>query len=302
MALVNNIEMLKNAQKSKKAVGGFNFTTLEQLKTILKVANEQNYPVIIQASESAINFIGIETLVAMVKAEAKNVDIDICLNLDHGKNFEICKKAIDAGFTNVMIDCSSKPMDENIEITKKVVEYAHPRNVSVEAELGALKGVEDEVCSRSSVFTKPEEALLFVNQTNVDSLAVSIGTSHGAYKFTGESFLDIDRLKQIKLIVNVPLVLHGASMVDENLLCAFEKSGGNIGNAKGVSKENLQNAIENGICKVNMDTDFRLAFTTGVRNSLKDPKIFNLRDYLKCGQTEMEKRVLERILILSRKV
>lgn len=302
MALVNNIEMLKNAQKSKKAVGGFNFTTLEQLKTILKVANEQNYPVIIQASESAINFIGIETLVAMVKAEAKNVDIDVCLNLDHGKNFEICKKAIDAGFTNVMIDCSSKPMDENIEITKKVVEYAHPRNVSVEAELGALKGVEDEVCSRSSVFTKPEEALLFVNQTNVDSLAVSIGTSHGAYKFTGESFLDIDRLKQIKMAVNVPLVLHGASMVDENLLCDFEKSGGNIGNAKGVSKVNLQNAIDNGICKVNMDTDFRLAFTTGVRNSLKDPKIFNLRDYLKCGQTEMEKRVLERILILSRKV
>ncbi len=302
MALVNNIEMLKNAQKSKKAVGGFNFTTLEQLKTILKVANEQNYPVIIQASESAINFIGIETLVAMVKAEAKNVDIDVCLNLDHGKNFEICKKAIDAGFTNVMIDCSSKPMDENIEITKKVVEYAHPRNVSVEAELGALKGVEDEVCSRSSVFTKPEEALLFVNQTNVDSLAVSIGTSHGTYKFTGESFLDIDRLKQIKMAVNVPLVLHGASMVDENLLCDFEKSGGNIGNAKGVSKVNLQNAIENGICKVNMDTDFRLAFTTGVRNSLKDPKIFNLRDYLKCGQTEMEKRVLERILILSRKV
>lgn len=299
MALVNNIEMLKKAQSQKKAIGGFNFTTLEQLKSILKVANEQRYPVIIQASESAINFIGLETLVAMVKSETKNLKIDVCLNLDHGKDFEICKKAIDAGFTNVMIDCSSKPMEENILITKKVVEYAHSKNVSVEAELGALKGKEDAVQSRESVFTKPEEAEYFVKATNVDSLAVSIGTSHGAYKFSGESFLDIDRLKQIKSLIDIPLVLHGASMVDQNLLAEFEASGGNIGSAKGVSKQNLKDAINNGICKVNMDTDFRLAFTTGVRNSLKDSKVFNLRDYLKNGQNEMEKRILERILILS---
>ncbi|MBQ0017424.1 MAG: class II fructose-bisphosphate aldolase [Clostridiales bacterium] len=301
MALVNGKYILEKAKKEKRAVGAFNFTNLEQLKCIISTANELNYPVIVQASESAIKYMGLKNIVSLVKNETENVNIDVCLNLDHGKNFEICKSCVDYGFTNVMIDASSLSFEENVKLTKKVVEYAHKFNVSVEAELGALKGVEDEVNSISSHFTNPNEAKLFVDQTNVDSLAISIGTSHGAYKFDGESFLDIERLKQISSLTNIPLVLHGASMVDKDLLNNFKLSGGEIGSAKGVSQENLVSAIQNGICKVNMDTDFRISFTTGVRNALKDKSMFNLRDYLSCGMETMKKEVIKRLNILNLK-
>ena len=301
MALVNGKTLLNKARQNKIAIGAFNFTTLEQLKVILKCAESLKQDVIVQVSESAIKFMGLKNIVDLVKNESKSLNANVCLNLDHGKSFEICKMCIDAGFTNVMIDASDKSFEENIDLTKKVCEYAHKFNVSVEAELGSLKGVEDEVNNITSHYTNPEEAQYFVTQTKVDSLAVSIGTSHGAYKFEGESMLEIELLKQIAVKTKLPLVLHGASMVDEDLIKNFIASGGNIKNAKGVSKQNLTDAIQNGICKVNMDTDFRISFTTGVRNALKDSSMFNLRDYLNNGMKQMEYEVIKRIKILSNK-
>lgn len=299
MALVNGKKILNKAKLNKIAVGAFNFTTLEQLKVILTCAENLKQDVIVQVSESAIKFMGLKNIVSLVKNEVENLTIDVCLNLDHGKNFEICKKCIDAGFTNVMIDASDKSFEENITLTKQVCEYAHSFDVSVEAELGSLKGIEDEVSSEYSHYTNPLQAKQFVLQTDVDSLAVSIGTSHGAYKFSGESFLEIELLKQIQTETKIPLVLHGASMVDEALLTNFVTSGGTIKNAKGVSKQNLVDAIKNGVCKVNMDTDFRISFTTGVRNALKDTTMFNLRDYLNSGMKQMKQEVEKRIKILS---
>lgn len=297
MSLVNGKKILKHAQMNKYALGAFNFTNLEQLQAILSASNSLNMPVIVQASSSAIKYIGLKTLCAMVKAESEKVNVDVCLNLDHGANFEICKQAIDAGFTNVMIDCSSLPFEENIQNTKEVVEYAHKFKVTVEAELGCLKGKEDEVSNKTSFFTVPNDALKFVKATKVDSLAISIGTSHGAYKFPGESELDIQRLKEIKKLIKIPLVLHGASGISKALKDNFIQSGGEIGNANGVSEKNLVEAIDNGICKVNMDTDLRIAFTTGVRNCLKKATVFNLRDYLTEGKKEVEKIVKEKIIL-----
>ena len=299
MALENGKNMLEKAQKGRYAVGAFNFSDLEQLKAILETASEKNVDVIVQTSSSAIKFMGLEVVAPMVKALAKDLNIAVCLNLDHGKDFEIVKKCVDAGWTNVMIDASDLSFDKNVALTKKCVEYAHSKNVTVEAELGSLKGIEDEISAKESLFTKPEDAKKFVEQTGIDSLAISIGTSHGAYKFEGESHLDIERLKKIAELVNIPLVLHGASSVGEELKQKFLESGGKIGNAKGVSTKNLVDAVQNGICKVNVDTDLRIAFTTGIRNTLKNPEVFNPRDYLKNGMTEMKNEIAKRIDILN---
>ena len=299
MALENGKNMLEKAQKGRYAVGAFNFSDLEQLKAILETASEKNVDVIVQTSSSAIKFMGLDVVAPMVKALAKDLNIAVCLNLDHGKDFEIVKKCVDAGWTNVMIDASDLSFDKNVALTKKCVEYAHSKNVTVEAELGSLKGIEDEISAKESLFTKPEDAKKFVEQTGIDSLAISIGTSHGAYKFEGESHLDIERLKKIAELVNIPLVLHGASSVGEELKQKFLESGGKIGNAKGVSTKNLVDAVQNGICKVNVDTDLRIAFTTGIRNTLKNPEVFNPRDYLKNGMTEMKNEIAKRIDILN---
>ena len=299
MSLVNGNIILKKAQKGKYAVGAYNFYNLETLKAILNASERQKCDVIVQTSSSAIKYMELDVIVPMVKSLCKNLNIDVCLNLDHGKDFETIKKCVDAGFTNVMIDASDKPFDENVEITKKCVEYAHKFGVTVEAELGSLKGVEDEISAQKSLFTNPKEALEFVEKTNIDSLAISIGTSHGAYKFAGKSYLDIERLKEIKQLVDIPLVLHGASGVDEKLKEDFISSGGMIGNAVGVSDENLIEAVKNGICKVNTDTDLRIAFTTGVRNALKEKECFNPRDYLGQGMKEIENQVEKRIKILT---
>lgn len=299
MSLVNGNVILKKAQNGKYAIGAYNFYNLETLKAILSASQRKNCDVIVQTSSSAIKYMEIETIVPMVKSLCKNLSIDVCLNLDHGKDFEIIKKCVDAGFSNVMIDASEKSFEENVELTKKCVEYAHKYGVTVEAELGSLKGVEDEISAEKSFYTDPKEALEFVKQTGIDSLAISIGTSHGAYKFAGKSHLDIDRLKEIKKLVDVPLVLHGASGVDEELKKNFVLSGGKIGNAIGVSNDNLIEAVKNGICKVNTDTDLRIAFTTGVRNSLKNQECFNPRDYLGEGMKEIEKEVEKRIDVLT---
>lgn len=297
--MVNGNVILKKAQKTGYAVGAYNFSNLEQLKAILQASENKKCDVIVQTSTSAIKYMGLDVVVAMVKELSKNLTIDVCLNLDHGKDLNLIKQCIDKGYTNVMIDASDLPLEENIKITKQVVEYAHKFGVTVEAELGSLKGIEDEVIANSNVFTKPEEALYFVKNTGVDSLAISIGTSHGAYKFKGESYLDIERLQQIKALINIPLVLHGASSVSDNLKNKFIASGGSIGNAKGVSSDNLLQAIKNGICKINVDTDLRIAFTTGVRNALKDNTIFDPRKYLLCGLEELQKEVEQKIDIFK---
>lgn len=301
--IVNSIQILRNAKKNNYAIGAFNFTTLEQLKAIIKASEETNMPVILATSESAIKFMGLENIVDLVTNEVYDSDIPYVLHLDHGKNFEICKVCIDAGFSSVMIDASALPFEENIALTKKVVDYAHAFNVSVEGELGKLQGVEDEVHSKDSVYTNPDDAVEFIKQTNVDSLAISIGTSHGAYKFKGESKLNIELLKIIDEKTNhFPLVLHGASSLSDNLLQKFENSGGEIKNAKGVSSSNLTDAIQNGICKINVDTDLRLAFTTGIRNSLKNTAVFNSREYLENGMKETILEVKEHInLFLNKK-
>lgn len=299
MKLCNGNILLQKAQQNRYAIGAYNFCNMEQLKAILQASQNKNCDVIVQTSTSAIKYMGLDLIVPMVKALAKNLSINVCLNLDHGKTFDDIKKCVDAGYTNVMIDASDLTFDENVKLTKKCVDYAHQFGVTVEAELGSLKGVEDEISAKESLFTKPIDAKNFVEQTNIDSLAISIGTSHGAYKFEGESHLDIERLKQIKQQIDIPLVLHGASSVGKELKLNFENSGGEIGNANGVSTQNLIDSVENGICKVNMDTDLRIAFTTGVRNCLKNAKIFNPRDYFLAGQELMQIEVEKRIDILT---
>ena len=300
MELVNSNVILKKAKQKKYAVGAYNFYNLETAKAILNASEKKGCDVIVQTSPSAIKYMGIDVIVPMVQSLVKNLNIEVCLNLDHGKDFDIVKQCVDAGYTNVMIDASDKSFEENVALTKKCVEYAHKFGVTVEAELGSLKGVEDEVVAKESLFTNPQDAKKFVELTQIDSLAVSIGTSHGAYKFAGESHLDIERLKQIASLVGLPLVLHGASSVSPELKEKFLLSGGQIGNANGVSAQNLIDAVQNGICKVNTDTDLRIAFTTGVRNSLKDAKIFNPREYLGAGMAEIEKEVEKRIDILTK--
>lgn len=300
MALVNSKKMLLQALQNGYAVPAFNFTNLEQLDAILTECNQKDYPAIVQTSNRAIEYMGISTVVAMVKEKCKNLKIDVCLNLDHGKDFEICKLAVDSGYTNVMIDASDKSFEQNVELTKRVVDYAHKHNVTVEAELGSLKGVEDDLSSAKSHFTDPNSALQFVKLTGVDSLAVSIGTSHGAYKFKGESKLDLKRLKEIENLLKIPLVLHGASSVLPSQLKKLNEFGGNLSGAKGVSEKQIKKAVKLGICKVNMDTDLRIAFTIGVRKSLKNPSIFDLRDYLGEGKEEMKKIISHKIGILKK--
>ena len=216
MELQNSKEILHNALVGNYGVGAFNFVNIEMLKAILSSAEENKSPVIIQCSTGAIKYAGAKVLADIAKDYVKDMTVPVCLNLDHGKTFEDCKNAIDAGFTNVMIDASSLPKEENIALTKRVVEYAHARNVTVEAEIGVLAGVEDEISAsdEDAKYTNPSEAYEFVNATNVDSLAIAIGTSHGPVKFKGEPHLRFDILEEVsKLLPNFPIVLHGASSI-----------------------------------------------------------------------------------------
>ncbi|MGD9901694.1 MAG: class II fructose-1,6-bisphosphate aldolase [Spirochaetales bacterium] len=292
MGLQNTKDMLKKASLEGYAIGAFNFTNMEQLQAILETANELNSPVIVAVSSSALNYITPEILMGMINGATKDIKIPVALHLDHGKNFEICKQAIDMGFPSIMIDASYLTFEENVKLTKQIVDYAKKFNVSVEAELGKLAGVEDEVVGANSNYTSPKEAKLFVELTGVDSLAISIGTSHGAYKFEGKPILQLDLLKQIKkAIPNTPLVLHGASSVSNELIESFNKSGGDLKGAKGVSTDLLKKAIRSGIAKVNVDSDLRIAFTTGVRESLKNEELFDLRTYLTEGKKKIKEQV-----------
>lgn len=283
MELQNSKEILHNAIVGNYGVGAFNFVNIEMLKAILSSAEENKSPVIIQCSTGAIKYAGAKVLADIAKDYVKDMTVPVCLNLDHGKTFEDCKNAIDAGFTNVMIDASSLPKEENIALTKRVVEYAHARNVTVEAEIGVLAGVEDEISAsdEDAKYTNPSEAYEFVNATNVDSLAIAIGTSHGPVKFKGEPHLRFDILEEVsKLLPNFPIVLHGASSIPQDMVKLAIQYGAKLDNAKGVPDELLKKACSMAVCKVNTDSDLRISFTAGIRKYLcENPDTIDLRKY-----------------------
>lgn len=284
MAFITSTEMFKKSLKSDYAVGAFNVNNMEIIQGIVDAAKQEQAPIILQVSAGARKYAKPAYLLKLVEAAMVDTGLDICLHLDHGEDFEICKQCIDGGFTSVMIDGSKHPFEDNVALTKKVVEYAHAHGVVVEAELGKLAGVEDniKVDSKSATYTDPEEAAEFVEKTGVDSLAIAIGTSHGAYKFSGDPQLDFDRLREIhKLIPDTPLVLHGASTVLPEFVDKCNRYGGNIPGAKGVPEEMITEAAKYGICKVNIDTDLRLAMTAEIRKCLaENPKEFDPRKYL----------------------
>ncbi len=299
MALVTSKEMFAKALKSDYAVGAFNVNNMEIIQGIVDAVKEENAPVILQVSAGARKYARPAYLTKLVEAAVIDTGLDICLHLDHGEDFEICKKCVDDGFTSVMVDGSKHPFEENIALTKQVVEYAHAHGVVVEAELGKLAGVEDniKVDARSATFTVPEEAAEFVQRTGVDSLAIAIGTSHGAYKFKGEPYLDFERLKTIhNLIPDIPLVLHGASTVLPEFVNKCNQYGGNIPGAQGVPEDMIRESTKWGICKVNIDTDLRLAMTAEIRKFLiENPAEFDPRKYLSPARAAIKGMVQHKI-------
>ena len=299
MALITTKEMFAKALVSDYAVGAFNVNNMEIIQGIVDAAKEENAPLILQVSAGARKYARPAYLTKLVEAAIIDTGLDIALHLDHGEDFDICKKCVDDGFTSVMIDGSKHEFEENIKMTKQVVEYAHAHGVAVEAELGKLAGIEDDVNvdARSATFTVPEEAAEFVEKTGVDSLAIAIGTSHGAYKFKGEPYLDFERLKEIhKLIPDTPLVLHGASTVLPEFVTKCNKYGGNIPGAQGVPEEMIREAAKYGICKVNIDTDLRLAMTAEVRKFIaENPAEFDPRKYLAPARDAIKAMVQHKI-------
>ena len=299
MPLVTTTEMFKSSMKEHYAIGAFNINNMEFIQAITEAANEAKSPVILQVSSSAIKYAGINYLLKMVEAAVEETDIPIALHLDHGPDFETCKMCIDAGFTSVMIDGSKYDFEENVALTKKVVDYAHLKGVVVEAELGKLAGVEDDVnvAENDAMYTDPYQAEEFVRRTGCDSLAIAIGTSHGAYKFKGEARLRFDILEKVKeKLPDTPIVLHGASSVIPRLVEMCNENGGNIPGAKGCPNEMLKQAGENGVSKINVDTDLRLAMTAQVRRVFnEDPSIFDPRKYLGAARTEIKETVSDKI-------
>ena len=299
MALVTTKEMFAKALNKDYAVGAFNVNNMEIIQGIVEAAQEENAPLILQVSAGARKYAKPAYLTKLVEAAMIDTGLDICLHLDHGEDFDICKKCVDDGFTSVMIDGSKHEFEENIKLTKQVVEYAHAHGVVVEAELGKLAGVEDNinVDARSATFTVPEEAAEFVERTGVDSLAVAIGTSHGAYKFKGTPYLDFERLEEIhKLIPDTPLVLHGASTVLPEFVARCNEYGGNIPGAQGVPEEMILEAVKHGVCKVNIDTDLRLAMTAEIRRHLVEhPEDFDPRKYLGPARDAIKRMVQHKI-------
>lgn len=299
MALITSEEMFRKALKSDYAIGAFNVNNMEIIQGIVEAAGEENAPLILQVSAGARKYAKVPYLRHLVEAAIEDTGVDVCLHLDHGEDFEICKQCVDDGFTSVMIDGSKHPFEENIALTKEVVEYAHAHGVVVEAELGKLAGIEDNinVDARSATFTDPDEAAEFVERTGVDSLAIAIGTSHGAYKFKGDPYLDFERLKAIhKLIPDTPLVLHGASTVLKEFVDRCNEFGGKIPGAQGVPEEMIREAVKHGVCKVNIDTDLRLAMTAEIRRVfIEQPDVFDPRKYLGPGREAIKRMVQHKI-------
>jgi fructose-bisphosphate aldolase, class II len=301
MPLVGTQEMFKKAYEGHYAIGAFNVNNMEIIQGIMEAAAETRSPVILQASEGARTFAGQNYIVGLVKIAVEQYpDIPVALHLDHGSTFEIAKECIDGGFTSVMIDGSKHDWEENVRLTKQVVEYAHAHGVVVEAEIGRLAGVEDNVsvASKDALFTDPEEAAEFVAKTGCDSLAIAIGTSHGAYKYKGDPYLDYERLEKVgKLLPNYPIVLHGASTVIQEFVKQCNDYGGEVLGAKGVPEDMLRKAAQMAVCKINIDTDIRLAMTGAIRESLvKNPGNFDPRSYLKAGRNAVREMVKHKII------
>ncbi|MCI8945771.1 MAG: class II fructose-1,6-bisphosphate aldolase [Lachnospiraceae bacterium] len=301
MALVTTKEMFKKAYEGHYAIGAFNVNNMEIVQGITEAAGELNSPIILQVSAGARKYAQHEYLVHLVKAALELNDIPIALHLDHGADFDICKSCIDGGFTSVMIDASHYSFDENIAITKKVVEYAHDKGVVVEAELGKLAGVEDDVkvASDDAQYTQPGEVEEFVDRTGVDSLAIAIGTSHGAFKFKPgqKPQLRFDILEEItKKLPNFPIVLHGASSVSQDYVKIIQANGGNLADAIGIPEDMLREAARSAVCKINIDSDLRLAMTAGIREVMwNDPAKFDPREYLKVGRQYVKDVVAHKI-------
>ena len=314
MALVTSKEMFAKAYDGGYAIGAFNVNNMEIVQGITEACQEEHAPVILQVSKGARAYANHTYLVKLVEAAVECCpDIPIVLHLDHGPDFETCKSCIDGGFTSVMIDASSKPFAENIEITKKVVEYAHDHGVVVEAELGTLAGIEDEVkvAAHEASYTHPEEVEEFVSKTGCDSLAIAIGTSHGAYKFKPEQCtrdpktgrlvpppLAFDILHEIEeKLPGFPIVLHGSSSVPEEYVKIIDQYGGNLPNAVGIPEEQLREASKSAVCKINIDSDSRLAYTAGVRETLaQHPDYFDPRQYGKVARKYMTEMYSHKII------
>jgi len=309
MALVTTKEMFKKAYEGGYAIGAFNINNMEIVQAITEAAGELRSPVVLQVSAGARKYAKHTYLMALAKAAIEDSGIDLALHLDHGADFEICKSCIDGGFSSVMIDGSHHSFEDNIALTRKVVEYAHERGVVVEGELGVLAGVEDDVVAEHSSYTRPEEVEEFVSKTGVDSLAISIGTSHGAYKFTAKQCtrnadgilvpppLRFDILEEIeKRLPGFPIVLHGASSVSQEHVAEINSLGGRLPDAVGIPEEQLRQAAKMAVCKINIDSDIRLAMTAGIRRAMNnDPSLFDPRGYLTVARAEVKKMVKHKI-------
>ena len=302
MALVTTTEMFKKAYDGGYAIGAFNVNNMEIVQGITEAAGELNSPLILQVSAGARKYANHNYLVKLVEAALLENDIPIALHLDHGADFEICKACIDGGFTSVMIDGSHHSFEDNIALTKRVVEYAHDKGVVVEGELGKLAGIEDDVkvADADAAFTQPDEVEEFVSRTGVDSLAIAIGTSHGAFKFKPgqKPQLRFDILAEIeKRLPNFPIVLHGASSVSQEYVKIIQENGGNLADAIGIPEDMLRQAAKSAVCKINIDSDLRLAMTAGIRQVLtQNPAAFDPREYLKVGRQNVKDLVAHKIV------
>ena len=302
MPLVTSKEMFAKAYNGGYAIGAFNVNNMEIVQGITEAAKELEAPLILQVSKGARAYANHTYLIKLVEAAIIETGLPIVLHLDHGDSFETCKSCIDGGFTSVMIDASSKPFEENIEITRKVVEYAHDRGVVVEAELGTLAGIEDEVkvSAEDSSYTRPEEVEEFVSRTGCDSLAIAIGTSHGAYKFKPgtKPQLRFDVLEEVsKRLPGFPIVLHGSSSVPQDLVEKINKFGGAMPGAIGVPEDQLRHAASLAVCKINIDSDLRLAMTATIREFLaQHPDKFDPREYLRPARAAIKELVAHKIV------
>ena len=312
MPLVTTTEMFKKAYDGGYAIGAFNVNNMEIVQGITEAAKEVNAPLILQVSKGARAYANHTYLIKLVEAAIIETGLPICLHLDHGDSFEICKSCIDGGFTSVMIDASSKPFAENIALTRQVVEYAHDHGVVVEAELGALAGIEDEVqvAAEDSHYTRPEEVEEFVSKTGCDSLAIAIGTSHGAYKFTADQCtrnekgelvpppLRFDILEDVsKRLPGFPIVLHGSSSVPQEYVKMVNENGGKMPDAVGIPEEQLREAARMAVCKINIDSDLRLAMTGTIRKFFHDhPDKFDPREYLKPARANIKELVKHKLV------
>ena len=302
MPLVTTKEMFEKAYNGGYAIGAFNVNNMEIVQGITEAAAELKAPLTLQVSKGARAYANHTYLMKLVEAAVIETGLPIALHLDHGDSFDICKSCIDGGFTSVMIDASSKPFEENIELTKKVVEYAHDHGVVVEAELGTLAGIEDEVkvSAEDSSYTRPEDVQEFVERTGCDSLAIAIGTSHGAYKFKPgtDPKLRFDILEDVaKRLPNFPIVLHGASSVPQEFVRIINENGGNMPGAIGVPEDQLRKAASMAVCKINIDSDLRLAMTASIRQYLNEhPDHFDPRQYLKPARAAIKDMVAHKIL------